>query len=553
MMIEIKGRTPFSESNKYLRQVRDRSTTRGLTVALATPSTGQAASQRPLDAARVQGEGTRGSRQGPRRRRTVGVVPRAPGETGGQASRRVRGRGGAREDARQGRHHALGHGAPQGSAGARAGARGERVRALARTRADPDARAPAPVDVHPRGVFRRGAGGTIAARAGGRSDGTNRSSASPGTTAVPRPRREARRTSSSRSSAPHRVRHRHPRRRSRCLPRPASPSCPAPRARATRARPPTRRRRPSPATRGYGPAPEHDRAVVSQRAAGPPPPPVSARAVREFRAGPRVPAIAVGMGTRTGGSCARARATSRRLTVETGRRMTRGVPVPVPVLPGLVPNRFRAGDGLGTRPMAAGGSGSRSVGGWPDRDRDPDRLGGRPGPDRGGRRDDRAPQGPYDRERGERRRSRWRMEYRGARPARMAGQRETPGPTSINPRRPKTRRGARREDVHRVKMSFHFGFATTPGEKRRRFSPRAARFPDAPRPLSPDARSRSNRARRSIVRPRPPPRVPESTQSRTGAAVVPEYYSRAHSRAPGKATARAHPRTFDPGILPPGL
>ena len=41
MMIEIKGRTPFSESNKYLRQVRDRSTTRGLTVALATPSTGQ--------------------------------------------------------------------------------------------------------------------------------------------------------------------------------------------------------------------------------------------------------------------------------------------------------------------------------------------------------------------------------------------------------------------------------------------------------------------------------------------------------------------------------
>ena len=39
--------------------------------------------QRPLDAARVQGEGTRGSRQGPRRRRTVGVVPRAPGETGG--------------------------------------------------------------------------------------------------------------------------------------------------------------------------------------------------------------------------------------------------------------------------------------------------------------------------------------------------------------------------------------------------------------------------------------------------------------------------------------
>ena len=97
------------------------------------------------------------------------------------------------------------------------------------------------------------------------------------------------------------------------------------------------------------------------------------RADREFRAGPRVPAIAVANGNANGGVGASV-ATSRRLTVETGRRMTRGVPVPVPVLPGLVPNLFAratvgdATDGRrGVRIAISGGVGRIGIGtriGW---------------------------------------------------------------------------------------------------------------------------------------------------------------------------------------------
>ena len=41
-----------------------------------------------------------------------------------------------------------------------------------------------------------------------------------------------------------------------------------------------------------------------------------------------------------------------------------------------------------------------------------------------------------------------------------------------------------------------------------------------------------------------PPRVPDEYSIANRVPVVPEYYSRAHSRAPGKATARAHPRSY---------
>ena len=198
--------------------------------------------------------------------------------------------------------------------------------------------------------------------------------------------------------------------------------------------------------------------------------------------------------------------------------------------------------------MAAGGSGSRSVGGL---------AGSGSGPGSAGRQTRAGQRGAPGRSRasgtvrqreGERRRSRWRMEYRGARPVRMAGQRETPGPRVLIPVDDAgDARGARREDVHRVKMSFHFGFATTPGEKRRRFSPRAARFPDAPRPLSPDARSTSNRARRSIVRPRPRPEYPMSTQSRTG---YPSSPSTTHALT--RALPERRPRAPIPVRIRPG-
>ena len=214
--------------------------------------------QRPLDAARVQGEGTRGSRQGPRRRRTVGVVPRAPGETGGQASRRVRGRGGAREDARQGRHHALGHGAPQGSRGS---ARGS---ARAGARASAPSREPAPIPTHappPPSTFTPGVySGAAPEERLPRAPGAGPTAQivlppPPGTTAVPPPPpRSAADEFLSQLSAP---------------PGPASAPTttfevpppprvavvpPPPRARRGRVPPPARRR-PSPATRGYGPAP----------------------------------------------------------------------------------------------------------------------------------------------------------------------------------------------------------------------------------------------------------------------------------------------------------
>ena len=152
MMIEIKGRTPFSESNKYLRQVRDRSTTRGLTVALATPSTGQDF----RNAHSMQRAYKEKERAGLAKGRADGeawelyLVPR--GKLADRLLDELTGAG-AREKmpAKDGTMlWVMVH--PKGAAGARAGAPSR-----ARTRADPDARAPAPVDVHPRGVFRRGA------------------------------------------------------------------------------------------------------------------------------------------------------------------------------------------------------------------------------------------------------------------------------------------------------------------------------------------------------------------------------------------------------------
>ena len=399
-MIEIKGRTPFSESNKYLRQVRDRSTTRGLTVALATPSTGQDF----RNAHSMQRAYKEKERAGLAKGRADGepwelyLVPR--GKLADRLLDEFAGAG-AREKmpAKDGTMlWVMVH--PKGAAGARArGARASRARPPSREPRRSRRTRPRPRRRSPRGVFRRGAGGMIAARAGGGSDGTNRSSASPGYDGGPPPPPRRGAPSSSRSSAPHRVRHRHPRRRSRCLPRPRRRRAPAP-PRARRAACPAR---PPPALPRHpgarGPAPEHDRAVVSQRAAGPPP--AGVWFGRTGSSGPaRESAHDRGRGrVHAHGGVGASVATSRRLTVETGRRMTRGVPVPVPVLPGLVPNLFAratVGDATDGSPWTTG---SRSVGGWPDRDRDPDRLGGRPGPDRGGRRDDRAPQGPYDRER----------------------------------------------------------------------------------------------------------------------------------------------------------
>ena len=504
-MIEIKGRTPFSESNKYLRQVRDRSTTRGLTVALATPSTGQDfRNAHSMQRASKEKERA-GLDQGPRRRRTVGVRTCVPDHRNWRTgfSGEFAGAGARAKDARQGRHHALGRMVhPKEAAGARAGARAEaRVRALAAD-ADPDASRPPPPSTFTPGVY-SDVGAEGPGRARRRPCPAARRFRLPRVRRrCPRPRRDAA-ASSSRSSAPHRVRHRHPRRR-RCLPAPRRRRAPAPpRARRAARPPPPARRRPSPATAGYGPAPEHDRAVVPQRAAGPPPP-VSGSG------GPGVPGRPPSPRDRgrewereRGGWRRGSVATSRRLTVETGRRMTRGVPVPVPVLPGRS-EPFRAGDGWGRDRWPPGG---------PDRDRG-GLAGSGSGPGSAGRQTRAGQRGAPGRSRasgtvrqreGERRRSRWRMEYRGARPVRMAGQRETPGPAVLIPVGDARPAREPREDVHRVKMSFHFGFAATPGEKRRRFSPRAARFPDAPRPLSPDARSTSNRARRSIVRPRPAP------------------------------------------------
>ena len=368
--------------------------------------------QRPLDAARVQGEGTRGSRQGPRRRRSVGVVPRAPGETGGQASRRAHGRGGAREDAGQGRHHALGHGAPQGSRGS---ARGS---ALARTRADPDARAPAPVAAPPPpSTFVPGAYSSTAPLDPPRriprprrfhrlpGDDGGRSSAPGDDGGAPAPPRSAADEFLSQFGAP-----------------PAPAPVPVPTVPTTAPPPPpsTFEVPPPPRVAVVPPPPPARDAGASPHppAAGPPPPPggmdqLLSMTGQLFPNGLQVPPPPA---PGSGGPGVPGRPPSPR---DRGREWERGgwrerrdepprdgrdgppydARGPGPGPPGPRSEPFRAGDGWGRDRWPPGGPDRDRWGGWPDRDRDPDRPGGRPGPDRGGCRDDRAPQGPYDRDR----------------------------------------------------------------------------------------------------------------------------------------------------------
>ena len=395
MMIEIKGRTPFSESNKYLRQVRDRSTTRGLTVALATPSTGQDF----RNAHSMQRAYKEKERAGLAKGRADGepwelyLVPR--GKLADRLLDEFAGAG-AREKmpAKDGTMlWVMVH--PKGPAGARAGAR---PNAPSREPAPIPTHAPPPPSTFTPGVYSGAAPEERLPRAPGAGPTAQIvPPPPPGTTAVPPPPpRSAADEFLSQLSAP---------------PGPASAPTttfevpPPPRVAVVPPPPPARDAGAShPAAAGPPPPPGGMDQLLSMTGQLFPnglqalPPPVSGSG------GPGVPGRPPSPRDR-GREWVRERGGWRERRDEPPRDGRDGPPYdargpgPGPGPPGPRSEPFRAGDGWGRDRWPPGGPDRDRWGGWPDQDRDPDRPGGRPGPDRGGRRDDRAPQGPYDRER----------------------------------------------------------------------------------------------------------------------------------------------------------